>query len=102
MITAPGFHHVRKDSVLLPEFFQVQIEDARLMQKQETYQNCLTRILQTVALEKPDRTPDTVYDYCTRLIRELGPGGFMLQSGCDIPTNAKLENVKAMVAAALA
>ncbi|MEN8244457.1 MAG: uroporphyrinogen decarboxylase family protein [Thermodesulfobacteriota bacterium] len=46
-------------------------------------------------------TPDAVYDYCTRLIRELGPEGFILQSGCDIPANAKLENVKAMVAAAL-
>jgi hypothetical protein len=46
-------------------------------------------------------TPETVYDYCKRLINELGPNGFILQSGCDIPTNAKLENVKAMVAAAL-
>ena len=46
-------------------------------------------------------TPDVVYDYCTRLIRKLGPEGFILQSGCDIPANAKLENVKAMVAAAL-
>ena len=46
-------------------------------------------------------TPDIVYDYCTKLIRELGPGGFILQSGCDIPANAKLENVKAMISAAL-
>ena len=45
-------------------------------------------------------TPDNVYAYCTKLIRELGPQGFILQSGCDIPANAKLENVKAMVAAA--
>ncbi len=45
-------------------------------------------------------SPDTVYNYCTRLIKELGPQGFILQSGCDIPTNAKLENVQAMVAAA--
>ncbi len=45
-------------------------------------------------------TPDNVYAYCTRLIRELGPQGFILQSGCDIPANAKLENVQAMVAAA--
>ena len=35
------------------------------------------------------------------LIRELGPHGFILQSGCDIPANAKLENVRAMVAAAI-
>ena len=46
-------------------------------------------------------SPDEVYDYCTRLTRELGPTGFILQSGCDIPTNAKRENVRAMVSAAL-
>lgn len=45
-------------------------------------------------------TPENVYAYCIRLIRELGPEGFILQSGCDIPANAKLENVQAMVAAA--
>ncbi len=45
-------------------------------------------------------TPDEVHAYCTKLISELGPEGFILQSGCDIPANAKLENVKAMVAAA--
>lgn len=44
-------------------------------------------------------SPDTVYAYCRKLIRELGPKGFILQSGCDIPANAKLENVQAMVAA---
>lgn len=46
-------------------------------------------------------SPDKVYDYSARLIRELGPTGFILQSGCDIPANAKLENVKAMVTAAV-
>lgn len=45
-------------------------------------------------------TPDDVYDYSSRLIRELGPEGFILHSGCDIPPNAKLENVKAMICAA--
>lgn len=45
-------------------------------------------------------TPEQVYNYSTKLMRELGPEGFILQSGCDIPTNAKLENVQAMVAAA--
>ena len=45
-------------------------------------------------------SPDEVYEYSTRLIRELGPEGFILQSGCDIAANAKLENVRAMVAAA--
>jgi uroporphyrinogen-III decarboxylase len=45
-------------------------------------------------------TPEAVYDYSRRLIRELGPEGFILHSGCDIPANATLENVQAMVAAA--
>jgi uroporphyrinogen-III decarboxylase len=45
--------------------------------------------------------PDTVFQYSSRLIRELGPEGFILHSGCDIPENAKLENVQAMVAAAV-
>lgn len=45
-------------------------------------------------------TPDDVYEYSTRLIREVGPGGFILAQGCAIPPNAKLENVQAMVAAA--
>jgi uroporphyrinogen-III decarboxylase len=47
------------------------------------------------------KSPDDIYRYCSRLIRELGPRGFILQSGCDIPANAKLENVQAMVAAAV-
>ncbi len=45
-------------------------------------------------------SPDAVYDYCTKLVGELGPEGFILHSGCDIPDDAKLENVRAMVAAA--
>ena len=46
------------------------------------------------------QTPAEVREYCIKLIREMGPRGFILQSGCDIPTNAKLENVRAMVSAA--
>jgi uroporphyrinogen-III decarboxylase len=34
------------------------------------------------------------------LIEGLGPEGFILHSGCDVPMDAKLENVQAMVAAA--
>ena len=45
-------------------------------------------------------TPDDVYEYCSRLIRQVGREGFILQSGCDIPENAKLENVQAMISAA--
>lgn len=43
--------------------------------------------------------PDEVSRYCRKLIGTLGPDGFILQSGCDIPANAKIENVKAMVGA---
>ena len=42
----------------------------------------------------------TVRAYCRKLIRDIGPAGFILQSGCDIPPNARLENVRAMLAAA--
>lgn len=45
-------------------------------------------------------TPDQVHAYCTWLIREIGPKGFMLAAACCIPPDAKLENVKAMVSAA--
>ncbi len=45
-------------------------------------------------------TPDAVYDYSRNLIEKIGPDGFILQSGCDIPANAGIENVRAMVAAA--
>ena len=34
---------------------------------------------------------------CERLIREIGHGGgFILGSGCEMPLNARLENVAAM------
>ncbi|WP_411679107.1 uroporphyrinogen decarboxylase family protein [Clostridium thailandense] len=45
-------------------------------------------------------TPDEVYNYCTKLINEIGPSGFMLAAGCVVPVNAKVENVKAMICAA--
>jgi nitroreductase len=44
-------------------------------------------------------TSDEVAAYCKRLINEIGPGGFILSSGCDVPIDAKYENVRAMVEA---
>jgi uroporphyrinogen-III decarboxylase len=46
-------------------------------------------------------TPEEVYEYSLKLVNALGPRGFILHSGCDIPENAKLENVQAMVSAAV-
>jgi uroporphyrinogen-III decarboxylase len=46
-------------------------------------------------------TINETYNYCRKLVKEIGPQGFILHSGCDIPTNAKLENVQAMVEIAL-
>jgi uroporphyrinogen decarboxylase len=46
-------------------------------------------------------TAEEVGDYCQKLISEVGrEGGFILSSGCEVPLNAKLENVKAMMNAA--
>jgi len=45
-------------------------------------------------------TTDDVYEYSTKLIREIGPAGYILSTGCDLPFNAKVDNVKAMIAAA--
>lgn len=42
-------------------------------------------------------TPQEVTDYCKRLIDEVGPDGFILTSGCDVPVDARAENVRAMV-----
>ncbi|MCR5666718.1 MAG: hypothetical protein K6G01_07780 [Eubacterium sp.] len=42
-------------------------------------------------------TPDEVAQYCESLITDIGmKGGLMLGSGCEVPMNAKLENVIAM------
>jgi hypothetical protein len=45
-------------------------------------------------------TPDEVYNYSIKLIKEIGPTGFILAQACYVPANAKVENVKALVAAA--
>ncbi len=42
--------------------------------------------------------PEEVEAYCEKLIREVGAdGGFILSSGCDVPIDAKPENVRAML-----
>lgn len=40
--------------------------------------------------------PEEVYDYSMKLIKEIGPTGFIMCSGCDIPFNAQAANVEAM------
>ncbi|ATW23805.1 uroporphyrinogen decarboxylase family protein [Candidatus Formimonas warabiya] len=47
-------------------------------------------------------TPAEVKEYCNRLLDELGPKGFILAQGCDIPPNAKMENIAAMIETAMA
>ncbi len=42
-------------------------------------------------------TVDQVRDYCEKLIQMGMRGGFMLGSGCEVPLNAKPENVKAII-----
>jgi hypothetical protein len=43
---------------------------------------------------------DEVFNYCTKLIKDMGPTGFILGPGCGVPMNANPENVKAMISAA--
>jgi uroporphyrinogen-III decarboxylase len=46
-------------------------------------------------------TPSDVRDYVRRLIADVGPRGFLLAPGCDIPVDAQGANVEALVAAGL-
>ena len=41
--------------------------------------------------------PDEVREYCEKLIAMGMRGGFILASGCEVPLNAKPENIKAMI-----
>ena len=42
--------------------------------------------------------PDEVSEYCESLITDIGlKGGFMLSSGCEVPTKAKDENVRRII-----
>lgn len=46
-------------------------------------------------------TKEDVETYCRELIEFMGyDGGFILGSGCEVPTTAKVENVKALIGAA--
>ncbi len=43
-------------------------------------------------------SPSEVDEYCHRLIEEVGKGGgYIMGAGCEIPPNARPENVKAML-----
>lgn len=44
-------------------------------------------------------TPEKVHEYVTNLLKVMGPTGYMVCSGCDVPFNAKLENVLMMTQA---
>nr|WP_320131646.1 uroporphyrinogen decarboxylase family protein [uncultured Holophaga sp.] len=43
--------------------------------------------------------PEDVHAHCTKLIRDLGPRGFILAPGCTTPYNTKPENFRAMLSA---
>ncbi len=45
-------------------------------------------------------SPEEVKDYCLSLVEAIGRRGeFILSSGCDVPMDAKMENVQAMIKA---
>lgn len=41
-------------------------------------------------------TPEKVYEYCMNLIKDVGPTGYIMCSGCDIPFNANFDCVRQM------
>lgn len=43
------------------------------------------------------KNPDDIREYCEPLVQMGMKGGFILGSGCDVPLNAKPENVKALI-----
>ena len=45
--------------------------------------------------------PVDIREYVRRLLADVGKRGFLLAPGCDIPVNARAENVEALVAAGL-
>lgn len=47
-------------------------------------------------------TEDQIKDYCKQLIDDCADGGgFILSSGCEVPVNAKPENIEAMIDTAI-
>ena len=42
-------------------------------------------------------TADKANEYCERLVTIGMKGGFMLSSECEVPTNVKIENLKAFI-----
>lgn len=46
-------------------------------------------------------TADECYNYVTKLIDDIGPIGTIISSGCDVPLNARDENVDAIIQATL-
>jgi hypothetical protein len=45
-------------------------------------------------------TYEEVYEHTMKLIDDIGPTGYIVSSGCDIPANAKMETVQAIADAA--
>lgn len=39
---------------------------------------------------------EDVYNYCMKLVKEVGPTGYIMCSGCDVPFNANFDNVRQM------
>jgi uroporphyrinogen decarboxylase len=43
------------------------------------------------------KRPEQIFEESMKLIEDVGNRGFILSTGCDVPYNASLENIKAMV-----
>jgi uroporphyrinogen decarboxylase len=43
------------------------------------------------------KKPEQIFEETKQLIQDIGNRGFILSTGCDVPYNASLENIKSMV-----
>jgi uroporphyrinogen decarboxylase len=43
------------------------------------------------------KRPEQIFEEARKLIEDVGNRGFILSTGCDVPYNASLENIKSMV-----
>ncbi len=87
---------------LPPHFCTIQLDGAsNIFQARKILGPQASMLGDVPAMMLCQAEPSEVESYCRRLILEVGKeGAFTLGAGCEIPYNAKVENVRAMIQSA--